>query len=1305
MNAAEEMSEDDDLQVFHHIAVSVKGPALTKLRTLMGASMSGRKAWAILKDEYASASSSNIDQLNNAILDRCAWRAGDSPSTYTTAILTLHQQALSTGSSEVLSEDIVRARIERSIPRDLLLGALLTCDSTSKHPLHALCAAIEQFSKRSNYEQEQQPAAGSVYFGKKGQQQKLKGQQQKLERKCWFCDSPDHVQRDCSERKKAQAAARAKTKTNAQICKPVLSCAAISTNSFLVDSGSNNHIVSDRRMFTNWRPATESQGLTTIAGNQSKVPIKGVGTVNMLVHTNDGIKQLCLHNVVHVPESPVNILAPSSSVSIDNSKIHPNLHYDPHGQSHLQLTIDVQIPLMHQSGLPVLQPESLCCAINCEQLHSTMGHLNYADLRRFARTNNIQLEPNTEPQFCKVCALSKAKRASIPKQAQKRITAPGQIIHTDLNGPFEEPTIHGGKYAICFIDDCTRFADVFIIRKKSESTSALKEFIGRMNARGVTIGVGSTMQSDSDQVFKCGAFHDFLLECGITPRHSPPHSQAKNGIAERYFNTILDTARALLIESQLSKKFAGAAMKHAAFLRNLSPHSTIGHRTPHAELGLPNVDITGLPIFGTPSFVHIPKQLRRKFDAKSREGIYIGEDILSNSHRVYIPETNTVISSIHVQFGPMLSPSVEGETITTSSTPDPQTVISESVSTTVTTTSDVPPTPTQCNTQDQTETEDTPLDEEDETESVQTDPLLTELEIDQASNSRVRKDNDEPDDLLTLLTMSDPATFMTAGVHMSSEPTTLAEVKLHPEAEDYMKSYDSEVDKLMNNDTWTLIKKKNLPAGTKIIGVKPVFKRKTKATGEYDKHKTRIVAKGYQQRKGIHYNETFAPVIRHETLRLLIAVTALLSNALHHVDVSSAFTNADLEDKVYTRLPEGVPDVDSDGDEVVGRLNKCLYGLVQSNRGWNKLSDKIFKDDGWTRLKSDTCLYVKKFVDGTFALAGMYVDDYFFSAPKNKIEDVKKVITSKLKCTDYGTATSALGLSINVDDDDGTISLSQENYIMEALKKFGLSDCKVKETPMTEGLTLTAEPDVDNAQRYLTMDEATEYRSALGTAMYSAMTMRPDIAYTTGKLARYMAKPTTAHMIALKHLYKYLKGTAHFKLTYSRNGNSELIGYADASFGGNLDTKGKSTGGYAFLLAGAAISWRSKLQSVIALSTAEAEYMALSEASRETMFLRHILQEIDYMSSPTPTTLFEDNQPAIKISNNPVTSARTKHVNLRYHFVRERVEDNDITIKYIDTENMVADIMTKALGKIATQRHVKQLFGNEKCTRSGGVLE
>ncbi|KAK3880875.1 hypothetical protein Pcinc_014673 [Petrolisthes cinctipes] len=512
--------------------------------------------------------------------------------------------------------------------------------------------------------------------------------------------------------------------------------------------------------------------------------------------------------------------------------------------------------------------------------------------------------------------------------------------------------------------------------------------------------------------------------------------------------------------------------------------------------------------------------------------------------------------------------------------------------------------------------------------------------------------------------------------HKTSDPTSVSEALLSDDKEHWMDAMKQEMSSIQESDVYELVE---LPKGSKSLKCRWVFKKKILSNGSVERYKARLVAQGCSQKFGIDYDETFCPVARFESVRTVLALASQRGMKLHHMDVTTAFLNGTLMEEVYMK-PDGF--VEQGKETMVCKLKKSIYGLKQSLRCWNYTLDSSLRELGFVQTSGDPCIYDNL---EDFFIVAVYVDDIILACNcDDKVRKVKDSLSSQFKLKDLGELQYFLGVKVVQDTVKGQIWIDQPLYIENILKMFGMEDSKPVETP--------ADPNqkVCKATDECTIFDKEQYQSAVGSLLYLSVKTRPDIAYAVNSVTRYSTKPTSQHWKAVKRIMRYLKGTRDLGILYNYNGSTDFVGYSDADWAGDIKDR-KSTSGYCFHLGGGPVSWSSKKQSCVALSTAEAEYMALASAIQEAVWLRKLAVDIQ-IDCKGPLLLYEDNQSTIAMSKNPQFHGKTKHIDIKFHYVLEKCNENVIQLVYCPTNDMIADIFTKGLNKDKFKR-LREMLG------------
>ena len=501
-------------------------------------------------------------------------------------------------------------------------------------------------------------------------------------------------------------------------------------------------------------------------------------------------------------------------------------------------------------------------------------------------------------------------------------------------------------------------------------------------------------------------------------------------------------------------------------------------------------------------------------------------------------------------------------------------------------------------------------------------------------------------------------------------PQSYEEATTDHDANQWKEAIRSEIRSHMQNHTWSLV---NQPRDVKVIGCKWVFARKYDEHGHVIRHKARLVAQGYLQTKGVDYFHTYSPVASINSIRVFLAICCAKSYKIRQFDVDTAFLNGDLEEKVYMRVPHGV----QAEEDMVCELRRSLYGLKQAAAVWYKTIRAVFADLNFTQSRADPCVFLRhsgQGSEGSLVYIVLYVDDLLVGCKHDEEADgIHRELSAHFSLKSLGAARYVLGMVIDYNIDQGELHLGQKHFILKMMTKFNCDEAHAVRNPLVFGQDLAPDDSHD------ILDDKTRYRELVGSLLYVANATRPDISSSLSILSQYLDCPRAMHWRAAKRVLCYLNGTQDHGIKYTRSTNhvTSLKAYCDANWGGDKHTR-RSTSGVLIFLGDGPVVYRSKRQSSVALSSAEAEYMALALATQEVLWLRYLLTELGLQSSGA-TKIMMDNKSAISMATNLGYTPRAKHIDLRAHFVRDHVESGNISLEYVPSEDQLADFLTKAI--------------------------
>lgn len=823
-------------------------------------------------------------------------------------------------------------------------------------------------------------------------------------------------------------------------------------------------------------------------------------------------------------------------------------------------------------------------------------------------------------------------------------------MHSDVCGKISPVSWDGNEYFVSFTDDYTHVSVVYLMKTKDQVLDCLKDYEAMVSAHfGSKI---SRLRTDNGGEYSGQAMKVFCRSKGIRMEKTVPYTPEQNGVSERLNRTIEEKARAMLQSSGLPKFLWGEAVYAAVYLMNRSPSVAVaGDVTPYEAWHGHKPDVANLRVFGSDCYVHVPKQLRRKLDARSEKVSFVG--YAPNGYRVW--NGTKVFVARDVIFNESELPLCTVKPSKKIRESD-EVLIDEQVADTRSELG--------ANDTEQNETgnehffsddDNNGGEEEDDSGGASGGPI--------EDNVRRSGRNVVPPSWHSDYDMNCSAFALSAEEFLDNIPTDVNELKKRSDWPSWKSAIREELESLRKNNTWQLVE---LPAGKKVIDCKWVFKLKRNSEGEVERYKARLVARGFTQRPGFDYTDTYSPVAKMATLRILLALANQHGWGSHQMDVKCAFLNGTLDEEIFMRQPAGF----ERGKNRVCRLNKAIYGLKQASRNWNQRFHDFICKLGFKRSEYDFCLYQWS-REGVIVLVVIYVDDIMIVSNSGKaIGEIKKVFSSEFEMTDFQDVKSFLGLNIRRDMQEGTMTIDQRAYIQSVLERFGMDGCKPSPIPMEPHLKLM------KGSKEQTTDKP--YRELVGCLMYLMVTSRPDICVAVSYFAGFQCGATEEHWVHLKRVLRYLKGTIDYKMVYRRTESVEMLeAYADADWGNDPNDR-RSVSGFVIKLFGSTVTWATKKQSSVALSTTEAELMALCQVSCEVVWILNLLNSVD-VKVQEPVTVYEDNQPCISVTEEPRKHKRMKHVEIQNFFVRELVQNGRIQLKYLPTEDQLADVMTKGL--------------------------
>src|SRR5882762_7004511 len=930
-----------------------------------------------------------------------------------------------------------------------------------------------------------------------------------------------------------------------------------------------------------------------------------------------------------------------------------------------------------------------------EQLHYSLGHLNYYAIKAMVKKGLIKgvtlskKELSITPPMCAACAKGKATRASFPASKSGHADKVLGLVHSDLWGPAPVQTITGTRYVITFTDDKSRWTWVAFLKRKSEAFTAFKEWLQYVEKHtGLKLLV---FRTDNGGEFLSEEWKKFLKDRGIRHETTSPDTPEQNGDAKRQNRTIFDRVRTILIDAGLPLFLFAEAVNYIVYTKNRHSTQALTNTTPYEVRHNKKPDISKLRPFGCKAYVYIHPKKRNKLSPRAIEGIFVGYADTQKAYRIYIPEKRTVICSVHVRFDentnmgdkfqaegeiqfkynslkssfqefkPDVSSSdttLDSAPSTTSSDdtnpdPAPHNCIPTPVPNIPEHVPNVPPDPPARRPR---QPKPPPPPREPSARNIKSTDKGDSSRFQKTKHNSVPFPTGEPNvstnaDVGTNSTNANAGTNSanmdvstntseSANIAHGEEPKTHRQAMASPDAAAWAAAERYELNQLARLDAYELTP---LPPDRQRTGCRWVYKIKCNSDGDISLYRARLVAQGFTQRPGEDFFETFAPVAKIESIRMLLAIAAILDWEIHVIDIDSAFINCEMpEDQtVYLSQPPGY--IAEGKEDFVWKLGKALYGLKQSGHLWYQKLKGILEQIGFKACKSDPCVFIRSSQSAT-SIISSHVDDLgLYCDSLSEVNLLKSQIRKHVSIKDLGEIQYILGIEVIRNRKAHTISISHRRYSSRSTKTATQATAKDAHSPMEMGTRLSLDQCPSTLQEIVEM-RPKPYQSAVGALNHAAVMTRPDIAKAVQTVAQFSSNPGKRHWDSTIRIIRYLKTTRNWVLTLGgKSAAVELLGYCDADHANSTD-HGRSISGYAMMLGNGCFSWSSKKQTATALSTGEAEYYGTTHAGCEVLWLQPLLTEIGF--APTiGTTLHIDNTSSIRMIETPdqVTN-RTKHI-------------------------------------------------------------
>ena len=1101
--------------------------------------------------------------------------------------------------------------------------------------------------------------------------------------KCNYCGKEGHMEKYCYKKKKDKGESENANIVHAtenedeeafvmvhSMDEPKGKSSKVNENTWLGDSGATTHMRYSLQGMKDLRP-TEVK-ITLGSGKRLTANKRGTwcGTV---LRTDGTTSEITLKNVVYCPELSFNLFSLTQAMSneaklsskgtiITVTKGKQSLKFDRKIETVNGYLPAVEIaPRANEEQLTLVLDEGK--KINKGKLHQMLGHPSEDKLRATAKEMNWELTGRSEK--CEDCALGKSRQKNLPKETKPRSKVKGERLFVDI-APMKHVSLGGSRYWLIAMDDSSNYVWSFFLKRKSETSKIIRELVKTLKANNNI--VVKTIRCDN-----AGENEALEADCkqeglGIQFEYTAPYTPQQNGRVERMLATLFGRCRSMLNGARLGESkrrlLWSECASTATKLHNLtaegtsSPHKLLFEKEPVYGRHLKTFGEVGICKDNS-------KKKRSKLENKGKYAMFLGyaDNHAGDVYRMLNLSTNKVIQTRDVTW----TQKMYGEHMGLKRSKYRETVLKLL------------------------------MDSDDDSEHEQIGSKEGRNEIDGGSEDEENDTEDEgptrgrqtqqlPREVRNLQTFYNPnpgefgetvleAALLGATDSGYEEPRNFQEAWNHQDEETRKKWREAirhEFTMMIKRGVWRYQKRNTVDPNRRLVGHKWVFKIKRSGL-----HRARLVALGYSQIPGVDFTANFAPVVNDVTLCLALLAKKVKGWHSKLVDVESAFLYGELEEEIYMTLPEGLPEfLEQNMEGNCCRLQKGIYGLVQGARiFWKKFSSILTDKLGFTRSKSDNCLFRRHDKNGEILFC-MYVDDAFCVGDKKAVEITYQQLSDHFAIKDEGEMGEYVGCTIEEDQDN--VYLSQPGLLSKLETKYGeqLKSLQGYKTAMGPGQVILRPQEEDEL---LDNNTQTEYRSGVGMLLYLLKHSRPDLSNSVRELTKVMDGATKGHLKAMYRVIKYVLDTKHWRLQMKTNRSEEnewnIEAFSDSDYAGDRDTR-RSVSGYIILVNGCVVSWRSRSQRSVTLSSSEAEYVAASETVTEMIYIKQVLEGMGEKVK-TPMKLNIDNVGAIYMAKNQAPGQRTKHVDVRYSFVKELIEKKEVEVNFVKSENNLADIFTK----------------------------
>lgn len=1070
-------------------------------------------------------------------------------------------------------------------------------------------------------------------------------------------------------------------------------------NQWIADTGASNHICNNKSWFSKIQPFDIPKKVTV--GDNSETKALGEGTIEIVSKVNDQEIKAKLENVIYAPGIATNLFSigqasrrgMSATFSENEVKLTKNNLILAMGDR-----MRNNLYIMNIKADRAINDIALYCQPKrtLNEWHRTLGHASKTRLINLIDDEAIQITATDKDAEleCPDCPPGKGRHASHPSLS-RRAEDIGHRVFVDLAGPIEF-SVHGNRYFLLCKDEFSTYTYVYCLKDKAHTYLALAKLIAEFEVEtGHRI---KRIHSDKGSEF----FGNNKVETLFAIEHivhetSAVYTPQQNGMIEREIQSVVGMARTMILASDLPIGLWDEAIKTACFIRNRLPNKAT-NITPFEVMTKRKPKVAHLCEFGKQVHIIIDGHHLTKFEPRTEQGFIVGFTMRSNTYRVYLEKSSRVIETCNVIMKPHKPQTTEAKATRYADTFEPLTSDnSNSKSRTVLDDyfnnltqnggafDDIYHDASNC---EQTVDSINHQTSEDR-ENSNNDPTTPDAGDEEVPSPAFSPLSQHANDSLSTVSQGETshALLVTAEI---IEPLSYSEAISTNEKQNWLEAINEEFRAHELNGTWITVDR---PPNKPLMTTKWIFKLKTKVNGDIERYKARVVARGYEQKHGRDFFETFAPVARYDSIRALVAIAAYQDLIYIQFDVQTAFLYGILEEEIYIHPPEGM---NIEPNKAL-KLIKGLYGLKQSPRVWsNKFKEEIQKI-GFQAIKTDNCVFKHK--QNNIYLC-IYVDDGLIFGKHD--QELQQIITHLKKVFSIRVMQDSTFVGLEIERTSNGYFIHQASFAKKILERFNMQDSSPVTTPLMTGHKLT-EPDNNDTS------VECQYREAIGSLLYLAANSRPDLLHAVTMLAKFCSDPKEKHWQAIKRVMRYIKGSMSKGIQFEKQSRLPIDVYTDADHASDVGNR-KSITGTIILMSKGPVIFRSTQQSLVAASTTEAEFIAAAEAVRDLIWLKQFLKELGVEHEKM--ILKCDSTTAIRLIKNPEFPRRTKHIDIKFHFIRDYMNQGSFELKHVSSEEQVADYLTKAIGREQFKRLIElsNLVDNpnsrvKDSSERGGVLD